>query len=97
MMINENEAKNEADIEADIINWITLTAKKLVKYPEDIEIEIRKKTKSKGRTLIVIIKCNDEDNGKIIGKQGGVIGAMRRLVMSMLGTMNKRVSILVID
>jgi predicted RNA-binding protein YlqC (UPF0109 family) len=91
------KVEDETEVEDEIIDWIKLTTKKIVTYPDEIEIEVKKKAKSKGRTLIVIIRCNDVDNGKIIGKEGSVINAIRRLVMSMLGTINKRVSILVID
>jgi predicted RNA-binding protein YlqC (UPF0109 family) len=91
------KVEDETEVEDEIIDWIKLTTKEIVTYPDEIEIEVKKKAKSKGRTLIVIIRCNDVDNGKIIGKEGSVINAIRRLVMSMLGTINKRVSILVID
>jgi predicted RNA-binding protein YlqC (UPF0109 family) len=93
----EIQLEKETQLENEIVEWITLTAKKLVEFPDQIEINTAKKTEGKARTLIVMIDCNNKDNGKLIGKKGAVIQAMRRLVMSMLGKVNKRINILVMD
>ncbi len=85
------------ELEKRIINWIESTCKELVEYPNEIEIKTEKKIKGNGRTLIVMINCNDKDNGKLIGKHGEVISAIRRITVSMLGTLNKRINILVMD
>lgn len=48
----------------------------LVDHPEDVTIE----EKSEGRTITLIVDAHKDDVGKIIGKQGNNIKALRTLL-----------------
>ena len=64
-------------------------AKALVDHPEDVQIE---KIERNNNTLIEIT-VNPEDVGKIIGKQGRIIRAIRTVVKACAIRDNKKVSV----
>lgn len=55
---------------------LTYLVSELVNHPDDVKIE---EEKDEERTIFVI-HCNSEDIGKIIGKNGRIIRALRDLV-----------------
>jgi predicted RNA-binding protein YlqC (UPF0109 family) len=64
-------------------------AKALVDHPDDVQIE---KIERNNNTLIEIT-VNPEDVGKIIGKQGRIIKAIRTVVKACAIRDNKKVSV----
>lgn len=63
--------------------------KALVDHPDDVQIE---KIERNNNTLIEIT-VNSEDVGKIIGKQGRIIRAIRTVVKACAIRDNKKVSV----
>jgi predicted RNA-binding protein YlqC (UPF0109 family) len=64
-------------------------AKALVDHPDDVQID---KIERNNNTLIEIT-VNPEDVGKIIGKQGRIIKAIRTVVKACAIRDNKKVSV----
>lgn len=64
-------------------------SKSLVDHPEDVKVE---KIERNNHTLIEIT-VNPEDVGKIIGKQGRIIKAIRTVVKACAIRDNKKVSV----
>ena len=61
----------------EIKELIALLAKNLVEHPDQVEIT---STDGTGGATNLLIKVHDDDKGKIIGKQGKVIKAVRAVV-----------------
>ena len=57
-------------------NFVEYIAKALVEYPDDLRIS----EVSGRREVIIELRCRNEDMGRIIGKNGKTIGAIRMLV-----------------
>ena len=62
--------------------YVDFTIKKIVDNPDDIKITITISTKS----VIVQIQSNQEDLGKIIGKKGRTIEALKILTLAIKNT-----------
>jgi predicted RNA-binding protein YlqC (UPF0109 family) len=68
-------------------------ARGLVDVPEDVKI-----TEINGeRTMIYELRCNEKDIGKIIGKSGKTVGAMRTLLNSMAAKQGRKAVLEVVD
>ena len=68
-------------------------AKTLVDHPEELHI-----TEIEGeRTIVFELRCNDEDVGKIIGKSGKTIGAVRTLLSTVAARQNRRAVLEVVE
>lgn len=85
-------ANGEASLK-DIIGFVEYVVKALVDYPEDVKIV----SEVKGESKQINIMCRKSDRGKIIGKKGKTIIALRALVAGAAGRMQDRVMIEVID
>ncbi|MBO1003831.1 KH domain-containing protein [Pseudogracilibacillus auburnensis] len=59
----------------------------LVDHPEDIVVEKREEAKK----IVYHLTVNDEDVGKVIGKNGRIAKAIRTIVYSSKPETNKRV------
>lgn len=68
--------------EKEFIEYIT---KSLVDYPDDVKINVVEGEK----TTLIELKVNPEDIGKIIGKNGSIIKALR-VLLSTLDSKNGR-------
>lgn len=72
---------------------IEFVAKKLVDHPEDIEI-----TEVDGeRTVVFELRCNPSDIGKVIGKSGKTVGALRTLLGTVAARQKRRAVLEVVD
>ena len=74
----------------ELIEYIAQT---LVDHPEELHI-----TEIEGeRTIVFELRCNDEDVGKIIGKSGKTIGAIRTLLSTVAARQNRRAVLEVVE
>jgi predicted RNA-binding protein YlqC (UPF0109 family) len=68
-------------------------AKSLVDAPNEVQI-----TEIDGeKTIIFELRCNAKDIGKIIGKSGKTVGAMRTLLNSMAAKQGRKAMLEVVD
>lgn len=77
----------------DLEAFVEYVVKSLVDEPEAVTIAIAES--DKGTTIQV--RCRKEDIGKIVGKRGKTIMAIRSLVSGAAGRQHKRVSVDVLD
>ena len=65
----------------------------LVDHPEDLRIaEIEGE-----RTIVFELRCHPEDVGKVIGKSGKTVGAIRTLLSTVAARQNKRAMLEVVE
>ena len=83
-----------ANVEAgDLQGFVEFVVKSLVDHPEEMEI-IPEQNEDH---CALRIRCHKDDRGKIIGKRGKTITAIRALVSGAAGRQHKRVSVDVLD
>lgn len=72
---------------------IEYVVKALVDHPEDLRIsEIQGE-----RTIVFELRCHPEDVGKVIGKSGKTVGAIRTLLSTVAARQNKRAMLEVVE
>lgn len=65
----------------------------LVDHPDDIRI-----TELDGeRTIVFELRCHADDVGKVIGKSGKTVGAIRTLLSAVAAKHNRRAMLEVVD
>ncbi len=65
----------------------------LVDHPDDVRI-----TEVEGeRTIIYELRCHPEDVGKVIGKNGKTVGAIRTLLSTAAARQNRRAMLEVVE
>ena len=77
----------------DLEGFVNYVVTSLVDFPE----EVRVASKTENNESVIWISCRKEDTGKIIGKKGKTIIALRALVASAAGRMQNRVKVEVED
>ena len=89
-----SKAAVPANVEAgDLQGFVEYVVKSLVDHPEEMEI-IPEQNEDH---CALRIRCHKDDRGKIIGKRGKTITAIRALVSGAAGRQHKRVSVDVLD
>ena len=72
---------------------IEYVVKALVDHPEDLRI-----TEIQGeRTIVFELRCHPEEVGKVIGKSGKTVGAIRTLLSTVAARQNKRAMLEVVE
>ncbi len=72
---------------------IEYVVKALVDHPGDIRIsEIEGE-----RTIVYELRCHPEDVGKVIGKSGKTVGAIRTLLSTVAARQNRRAMLEVVE
>ena len=72
---------------------IEYVVKTLVDHPEEIRIsEIEGE-----RTIVFELRCHPDDVGKVIGKSGKTVGAIRTLLSTVAARQNKRAMLEVVE
>ena len=72
---------------------IEYVVKALVDHPDDLRI-----TEIEGeRTIVFELRCHPEDVGKVIGKSGKTVGAIRTLLSTVAARQNKRAMLEVVE
>jgi predicted RNA-binding protein YlqC (UPF0109 family) len=77
----------------DLEGFVGYVVNALVDFPEDVKIQ----TEENADGCVIKISCRKEDIGKIVGKRGKTIMAIRSLVSGAAGRQKKRVSVEVLD
>ena len=78
----------------ELEGFVDYVVKALVDYPDEVTVDTV--DKDDGSSSIQI-RCRKEDIGKIVGKRGKTIMAIRSLVSGAAGRQRKRVSVDVLD
>ncbi len=74
----------------ELIEYIVKT---LVDHPDDLRIaEIEGE-----RTVVYELRCHPEDVGKVIGKSGKTVGAIRTLLSTVAARQNRRAMLEVVE
>lgn len=90
----ENSFSGESVISLDsAVNFVEYVVKSLVDSPADVRIELKKGEKDSS----INIHCKKEDIGKIIGKSGKTIMAIRTLVSCSASRINCHLNVEVVD
>lgn len=72
---------------------IEYVVKALIDHPEDLRIaEIEGE-----RTIVFELRCHPDDVGKVIGKSGKTVGAIRALLSTVAARQNKRAMLEVVE
>ncbi len=72
---------------------IEYVVKTLVDHPEEIRIsEIEGE-----RTIVFELRCHPDDVGKVIGKSGKTVGAIRTLLSTVAARQNRRAMLEVVE
>ena len=77
----------------DLEGFVNYVVTALVDFPDEVQVT----TKTENNENVIWISCRKEDTGKIIGKKGKTIIALRALVASAAGRMQNRVKVEVAD
>ena len=77
----------------DLEGFVDYVVKALVDYPDEISIS----TSENPDGAAIQIRCRKSDIGKIVGKHGKTIMAIRSLVSGSAGRQGRRVSVEVLD
>ena len=77
----------------DLEGFVSYVVTALVDYPDDVKVT----TKNEDNASVIWISCRKEDTGKIIGKKGKTISALRALVFSAGSRMQSRIKVEVAD
>ncbi len=68
---------------------VEVIAKSLVDHPEDVRVE----EEQEDRQVTLKLHVDEDDMGKVIGRQGRIAKAMRTVVKAAATRENKRVSV----
>ena len=72
---------------------IEYVVKTLVDHPDDLRI-----TEIEGeRTIVFELRCHPDDVGKVIGKSGKTVGAIRTLLGTVAARQNRRAMLEVVE
>ena len=68
---------------------VEVIAKSLVDHPEDVRVE----EKQQDRQVTLELRVDEDDMGKVIGRQGRIAKAMRTVIKAAATRENKKVSV----
>ncbi|HOD99865.1 MAG TPA: KH domain-containing protein [Kiritimatiellia bacterium] len=72
---------------------IEYVVKALVDHPDELRL-----TEIEGeRTIVFELRCHPEDVGKVIGKNGKTVGAIRTLLSTVASRQNRRAMLEVVE
>ena len=77
----------------NIANLVESVIRPLVEFEDELQITSREE----GRTIIVEVSVNEEDAGKVIGRQGRVIKSVRTLARAAASRNDMHVEVEILD
>lgn len=77
----------------DLEHFVDYVVRALVDFPEEVNVV----TEPGGEGTVIRINCRKEDIGKVVGKRGKTIMAIRSLVSGAAGRLQQRISVEVSD
>ncbi len=78
----------------DIAGLVESVVRPLIEFEDDLEISARD---AEDGTILVEMRVNEEDAGKVIGRQGRVIKAIRTLARAAASRTNTHVEVELLD
>lgn len=78
----------------DVAGLVNSVVEPLVEYPDDLEIS---SSEADDGTILVEIRVHEDDAGKVIGRQGRVIKAIRTLARAAASRTDTHVEVELID
>lgn len=78
----------------DVAGLVNSVVEPLVEYPDDLEIT---SSEADDGTILVEIRVHEDDAGKVIGRQGRVIKAIRTLARAAASRTDTHVEVELID
>ena len=82
------------DLTEDLAGLVESVVRPLVEVPEDLEIDA---FETEDGPILVEIRVNEEDAGKVIGRQGRVIKAIRTLARAAASRSGAQVEVELLD
>lgn len=77
----------------DLQNFVAYVAKSLVDYPDEVSVA----TENGEERMTIRIDCRKTDKGKIVGKRGKTISAIRALTAGAAGRLQQKINVEVVD
>ena len=78
----------------DIVGLVESVVRPLIEFEDDLEIQA---SETEDGGVLVELRVNEEDAGKVIGRQGRVIKAIRTLARAAASRTNTHVEVELID
>lgn len=89
----ENDSEVKKGSLKDVVNFVDYVVRALVDSPELVNVKLA----DGERGQVININCKQEDIGKIIGRNGKTIMAIRALVTGAASRLGQQVNVEVID
>lgn len=83
-----------SDLTEDLAGLVDAVVRPLIEVPDDLEITA---DETEDGAVLVEIRVNEQDAGKVIGRQGRVIKAIRTLARAAASRSNTPVDVELID
>ena len=78
----------------DIVGLVESVVRPLIDFPDDLEISA---SDAEDGSILVEMRVNEEDAGKVIGRQGRVIKAIRTLARAAASRTGAHVEVEILD
>ena len=79
----------------DYEKYLSELVKPLVLYPNEVVVKIFSEDEDNEDTIVVQIMVNEEDKGRVIGKNGRVINAIKTIAFATTSRSGKKIEITV--
>lgn len=83
-----------SELSEDVVGLVEAVVKPLIEFEDDLEIT---SSEENDGTIVVEIRVNEEDAGKVIGRQGRVIKAVRTLARAAASREGAHVEVELLD
>lgn len=83
-----------SELSEDVVGLVEAVVRPLIEFEDDLEIT---SSEEDDGTIVVEIRVNEEDAGKVIGRQGRVIKAVRTLARAAASREGAHVEVELLD